>query len=292
MKSFHRLGIITVIAFGLLVALTPQASRADQGDERGSVVQVSTPVYHPNFSQFQPSFGTYDYTVSWQGIPAAEASISVEQEGLFYRIIASAKTYSGIDLLYKLRYRAEGLISALDLSPVKTIIDQRENSTFKNTQITFQPNGEIISVRSKNGKDATVERLNTDNFTLDPFAAAFLARSLDWNIGDTKEFDTYNGKTRYIISLTAQDRKTLSVNGEKRDVWEIVPRVRMAGSTENHKKLRQAKIYVTADSRREVLQIVSSVFIGSVKTTLDSFTPSTRSPVTQVAQNAQRIIVK
>lgn len=274
------------------VVVRPMSGRADDAPPEDNVAKVTTPVYHPDFSEFQPAFGRYDYTVSWQGIPAAEASISIEQEGLQFRIVADARTYSGIDLFYKLRYRAEGLISAVDLSPIKTIIDQRENSTVKNTQISFLENGEIQSVRSKNGKDPKFERLNTENFTLDPFSAAFLARSLDWKIGDTKEFDTYNGKTRYIISLTARDKVKMTVNGEQRDVWEIVPHVSLAGSTEQHKKLREAKIYVTADARREVLQIVSSVFIGSVKTTLDSFTPSTRSPVTHVAQGNERYIIK
>ncbi|MBN8549498.1 MAG: DUF3108 domain-containing protein [Deltaproteobacteria bacterium] len=266
---------------------------ADQGDTTTApVAKVTTPVYHPEASDFAPPLGKYDYTVSWEGIPAAEASISVEQEGLHYRIVADARTYSGVDLLYTLRYRAESLISAIDYSPIKTIIDQRENSTKRSTQISFRDNGDIETVRSKNGKDTVVQTLNTDNFTLDPFSASFLARSLDWKVGDTREFDTFNGKTRYIISLTAKDKVNMKVNGVERPVWVIVPGVRSADTNQPNKKLREAKIYVTADSKREVLQIVSSVFIGSVKTTLDTFTPSKRSPVTHVAQENQNHILK
>lgn len=282
------------LAFGLLTPMVgvSEESGPQLGADQASVEKVSTPVYHPNLSQFQPHFGTYEYTVSWQGIPAAEATIKVEQEGLRYRIIADARTYSGIDIFYKLRYRAEGLISAVDLTPIKTIIDQRENRTVKNTQISFLENGEIESVRSRNGKNAEVKRISTENFTLDPFSAAFLARSLDWKVGDTREFDTFNGKTRYVITLTARDKVKMSINGETRDVWEIVPGVREAGDSKPHKKLREAKIYVTADEHREVLQIVSSVFVGSVKTTLDSFTPSQSSPATHFAKGSERIIIK
>lgn len=290
MKNFFRvLSSVLVLSLGLGL---PAALFADEAEPDGlESAKVSTPVYHPDLADFQPAFGKYEYTVSWEGIPAAEATISVEQEGMRYRIIADARTYSGIDLLYTLRYRAESLISAVDFSPIKTIIDQRENSTKKSTQISFLENGDIETVRSKNGKDTTVEKFSTDNFTLDPFSASFLARSLDWKVGDTRQFDTFNGKTRYIITLTAKEKVSMRVNGEEREVWVIVPGVRNA-KNEPNKKLREAKIYVTADAKREILQIVSSVFIGSVKTTLDTFTPSTRSPVTHVAQGSQRYFLK
>ena len=284
MSGFVALCLGAVLP-GISLADTPQPFAADAG-------KVSTPVYLPGSDDFHPPLGKYDYTVSWEGIPAAEASISVEQEGLHYRIIADARTYSGIDLLYTLRYRAESLISSIDFTPIKTIIDQRENSTKKSTQISFLENGDIETVRSKNGKDTVVETLNTENFTLDPFSASFLARSLDWKVGDTREFDTFNGKTRYIITLTAKDKVTMDVNGEERPVWVIVPGVRSADTNKPNKKLREAKIYVTADSKREVLQIVSSVFISSVKTTLDTFTPSTRTAVTHVAKENQTHFLK
>lgn len=84
-------------------------------------VKVLTPVYHPDSAEIDFPLGTYNYTVSWQGIPAADVAVDIEQESLHYRIGVSAKTYSGIDL-YKLRYRAQGLISAIDFFPVRTII--------------------------------------------------------------------------------------------------------------------------------------------------------------------------
>lgn len=289
MKTF---GSVLTAVFTLALAFAaPRLAVAVDEESDLLNAKVNTPVYHPDLQEFQPNFGRYDYTVSWEGIPAAECSVTIEQEGMRYRLIAEARTYSGIDLLYKLRYRAESLISALDFSPIKTIIDQRENSTKKSTQISFLENGEIETVRSKNGTDTKVERVSTDNFTLDPFSASFIARSLDWKVGDTREFDTFNGKSRYIITLTAREKVRMKVNGEDRDVWVIVPGVRNT-KNEPNKKLREAKIYVTADTKREVLQIVSKVFIGSVKTTLDTFTPSTRSPVTHVAQGSQRFFLK
>ena len=274
--------------FFALAALPAFSHPVYAGEEpTADQVQVSTPVYRPEFSQFDPPLGTYSYTVSWQGIPAASAELSVAQDDMYYRIVASARTYSGVDLFYRLRYRAEGLISSYDLSPVKTIIDQSENSRIKNTQITFGPDDSVFAVRSSQPKnEVKVLNFKPNNFMLDPFSAAFLARSLPWEKGETKQFDCFNGKSRYLVSLTAEDRVTMMVNNQSRDVWVIVPKVINLTSQEQTKKLRRAKIYVTADKAREVLQIVSEVFIGSVTTKLASFIPAEQAaPAVRVARS-------
>jgi hypothetical protein len=256
-------------------------------------VSVSTPAYQPDFSKFRMTLGTYEYKVSWEGIEAADAAVTITQEGMRYRMVVTAKTYSGIDLFYSLRYRAEGLVSSVDLQPLRTLIDQRENRTHKNTQIEFLGPGNIRSVRSKNGGEVAVTTIDTGNFTLDPLSAGLLARSLPWSVGTTYDFDAFNGKTRYLISLKAESEEVIRVNGIEKKVWVIAPQVRFVGNNEAHKKLRKAKIYVTADDKREILKIVSSVFIGSVTTALEAFTPATAGGValTQVAAR-ERVLLQ
>lgn len=252
-------------------------------------VEITTPVYQVDQSDYRPKTGSYLYKVTWQGIPAAEATLTVKDEGTTLRIKLAAKTYQGIDLLYRLRYFAEGRISSHDFLPISTIIDHRENSKHRQIFIDFNSEGEIKSVRTQAGKEDQVIEFKPNNFTLDPFSAAFLARGLDWEIGETKEFDTFNGKSRYLIELTALEKIKMMVNDQMRDVWIISPRVTNLTNPANSKKLRAAKIYVTADKERDVLQIVSSVFIGSVKTKLVSFTPSTEYPSGAMASKADEI---
>jgi hypothetical protein len=62
-----------------------------------------------------------------------------------------------------------------------------------------------------------------------------------------------------------------------RKVIVITPRVRNLSTTKPRSKLREAFIYVTDDDQREVLKIVSSVFIGSVTTEMESFVSSEES---------------
>ena len=149
------------------------------------LVKITTPTYKPDMSEFNPPLGTYTYTVGWEGIPAATATISVDKSDGNYRVIATAKTARAIDLFYKLRYRAEGLLSGTDLQPIRSVIDEQENSKIKNAQITFFEDGHIEAVRATKGRPAVVMNFSPDNFTLEPFSAAFIARGIDWNVGDT-----------------------------------------------------------------------------------------------------------
>ena len=252
------------------------------------LVRITTPKYHPEDSNFNPRLGSYEYSVGWEGINAASCTLKIARQGDTYVVDAAARTYSGVDLLYKLRYEAVGVISAKDLTSINLDIDHRENSRQKKISIDFTPNlKNIHAVRSKgeNDPDKKVLSFTTDNFTLDPIAAVFLARSLKWKVGDSKQFDVFNGKSRYIISLTAIERKSIYYQGEQRPVIVITPQVRNLTTTKPRSKLRQAFIYVSDDESRDVLRIESSVFIGRVITELDSFTPesaATRPPVQMV----------
>ena len=264
----------------LLCLLGPVRAIAE--DVKAELVKISTPTYSPELRGFSPAIGEYVYDVSWQGIPAAEARISVSREGGNLRIVTTARTYRAIDIFYKMRYRAESLLSSTDYLPEQVVIEQTENSKVKTTRINFEDNGEIFAVRSQKGKDdITVVRFLSDNFTLEPVAAAFLARSLNWKVGDTRSFDIFNGKSRYLIELTAEAIEQMDVNGVERDVFVIVPRVKNLTSPGQEKKLKSAKLYVTADGSRDIVKIVSSAFVGSVTTELEEFVPLSSPPVVE-----------
>lgn len=274
-----------ILTFLFIAVLSTASAFAQQAIEIDpGFIDPQAPSYHAYEADFQPRFGTYTYQVSWNGIPAAEAQLSVDGDPFRYRLVATARTYSAIDLLYRLRYRAEGVLSAFDMSPISTTMVQQENSKKKEYSINFFPGGRVESIRVQSGKPDELIRFSSSNVTLDPFGAAFLARTLDWEEGETKQFDTFNGKTRYLISLTAQGKETISFNGEEKECWVIVPGVTKMVNNEPQHKLKSAKIYMTNDHNRDVLKIVSSVFIGSVTTKLTNFDPSPLSPPMVMAQ--------
>ncbi|RJP89598.1 MAG: DUF3108 domain-containing protein [Desulfobacteraceae bacterium] len=237
-------------------------------------VKITTPAYSPSLS-FKPQMGIYAYSVSWNGIPAASAELEVTRNGDNYELKARARTAKAIDIIYKLRYHSETVISAKTLKPKHSVSVTKANSREKRTELDFLPNGEIHSIqKDKKGGQETLQ-FDPDNLTLDPYSAGFLALSQDWKAGDKRQFDTFNGKHRYLIELTALEETEIEVNGKIRKAVVIRPTVKKLTTTDpDPKKLREARIYISTDDSREILKISSDVFIGSVNTDLESFTPA------------------
>jgi hypothetical protein len=253
-------------------------------------IDVVTPVYRPDFGKFQLPQGTYTYEVSWQGIPAARATLDVFRDGAVYRVETKARTNSAIDLLYKLRFEAEAAFSSESFVPRYSYSAKHENSKSGDTTIKFLPDGYVSAVRTEKGKDPKYLKFQPRNFMLDPFSAAFLARSLKWRMGETKYFDTFNGKTRYLIALTALDKVSMTVNGQVKPVWVISPKVTKLTEKKDDKKLRKAFIYVTDDKARDILQIKSEVFVGTVTTKLVSYSAMPEATAVVKAQRPQKVI--
>lgn len=269
---------------GVLSAFGGTSAYAQSWEEL-STPPVSTPRYLPAFEKFDLREGTYTYVISWQGIPAAEASISVSTQGpaadagISSRILVvnTAKTYNPIGLFYRLRFRAETLMNKATFVPEVYSVHQRENSREKELRVAFGEDGAIKAVRVQRDKGEMKRvRLISNNDTLDPVSAAFLARSQPWNIGDVRTFDIFNGKSRYLIHLTAVKSAQVDAEGALRSAIMIVPRVQNLVTPDQAKKLREARIFLSDDRARDILLIESEVFVGTVKTRLKSFVPLVR----------------
>lgn len=235
-------------------------------------VKIATPEYSPELSEFTPKLGRYVYRVSWQGIPAGTVDLDLKRNGDDYQITASARSAKAIDYVYKLRYRTEAVISAQTLMPKRSVAVTNENARKKKIELEFFKNGEIQSVYiNHHGKRKSI-KFDPGNFTLDPFSTAFLALSMDWKVGDQRQFDTYNGRNRYLIELTAFDQVDLTLNGMVRKAIVISPNITKL-TEEETKKLRNARIYISMDNSREILKISSDLFFGTVDTDMVSFVP-------------------
>ncbi|MFO8112543.1 MAG: DUF3108 domain-containing protein [Desulfosalsimonadaceae bacterium] len=271
-KTLIYLLSITLMAIVFLAGNAVYADRIP-ADE----VEIVTPVYSPEPENFTPRFGEYVYAVSWQGIPAGTLEIRLAQSGNDYRIEASARTNKFIDFFYKLRFNTEAFVSAATLHPRSSVYDSRQNKRRERTKIEFLPGGEIHSTHEDHRGTVKELRFQPNNLTLDPFSAVFLALSLTWEVGDTRVFDTFTGKSRYLVELTAVEKTTISVKGSDREAVVISPRVKnltRKDPSEGEDKLRGARIYVSTDPSREILRISGDVFIGTVDTEMISFLPS------------------
>lgn len=264
--------LLAKYTFVLTLSLILFCSQAQAQTILAGDIKISTPTYKP---KIHPLLGTYTYEVSWQGIPAAEVKVGVEKPADEYQIWTRVRTYGLVDIFYKLRYNADATLNAADFQPQRSYFYHRENSRIKETTLTFGGDGVIRSVHINRGVKQDYS-FNPENFTLDPFSASFIARGVNWSKGASFQFDAFNGKSRYLITLTATDLVTERFGKRIEKVWVIEPHVKNLTSTKPS-KLRHAHIYLTADDRREIIEIESEVWIGSVRTKLISFEPSTKS---------------
>jgi hypothetical protein len=239
-------------------------------------IRVQTEKYVPQTDSFRK--GVYEYEVSWQGIPVASATIDIRDREIdssrAYFVEANARTNKVIGVFYKLRHTSDSLFYQKDFRPIRFSLQQTENSRKKSSEIVFGEDGEIRSVLEKNGKVEEARQFFSDNQTLDPISAAFLARSIPIEVGQRASFDVYNAKNRYLISFKVVAVEDLSLPGQaqKRKAYKVIPTLRKLTDTEGEKRFRKAEIWIAADDTRDVLKIESEVFVGSVSAYMKSFT--------------------
>lgn len=272
-KKFEKLFFLAALS---LVALVLQAQPLSAVKIRADQVRISTPVYAPADS-FNPLMGRYCYSVSWNGIPAGSAELDLVRTDDNYEIRASAQSARGIDLLYKLRYESETILAADTFKPKQSFSVTTTNSRKKTIELEFLPSGEILSRRKEQQGRVKTLRFNPGNFTLDPYSAGFLALSQEWKVGDSRRFDMFSGKSRYLITFLATEQTELTVNGKVRPAIVLIPTVKKLTDTDDaaeDKKMRRARIYISADQHREILKISSDLLFGSVDAELTGFTPA------------------
>jgi hypothetical protein len=278
-SALHSAALLLRVALiGALIAPPVQIANAEYIPP--SKVVVRTKAYQPQQTNFP--LGSYDYEVSWQGIPVGAATVRV---GTTHRdgkkmldVEATARSGGIVSLFYKLRHRSESIFSAQELKPVAFLSQQTENSRFTNLAITFSPNG-LISAKVTKGKldtEGNTEEVSfkSENATFDPISAAFLARSLPMDPAHDVSLDVFNGRDRYLITLHAVGRERINVEGKAYDTFKIEPSVQKLTDTEGEKRVRKVYLWLSTD-RREVLKVESNVRLGAVSAKLVRFVPDT-----------------
>jgi len=246
------------------------------------LVNIKTEAYKPGKTDFPR--GTYEYSIDWQGIPVGRASIitreSLPPVGLsgghpLLSVMARATTSSVISIFYKLVHVSESTFYADSLKPISFYSMQTENSKTKSREVSFDPDGHIKSALWKKGNPNPEEQYDftSQNATFDPISAAFLARTLPVEIGKEFSFDVFNGKHRFLITLSVEGTEQISVGGQVREAYRVIPKVKKLTDTEGEKRLRKAILWISTEPSREVLRLKSEVAVGSVNAELKRFVP-------------------
>ncbi len=270
--NFFRRYLFTAL-MGLSLSLFTVPSQADYihpGD-----VKVQTVVYKPGAGEL--TSGTYHYKVTWQGVPVADAEIEVypvSSPSSPVRVVARTKTKGLVAAFYKMKHHSESMFERGTFRPVHFSSNQKERRKEKFREVDFKRDGLVRSARWREGRAKTVQEFRPENPLFDPISAAFLAKSLDLSVGKKVSFDVFNGKHRYLIDFEVEKLERIKVKGQSVEAFKVVPSVQKLTDTEGEKKLKSAALWITADDRREILKVSSSVYIGSVVAKFDKFVAS------------------
>jgi len=224
-------------------------------------------------SQFHPKFYPFDkgervlYQGSWLGIPVASAEIQMTPVFVngkkFYQAKVQASTWKYLELIWKMRDSVESVFDSENMQPHRFVFRQRENRRKIDTTASFDPNTKKWAVHRQDGAKVNDYEF-VSPYTLDPISAVYLARSIDFKIGDTLRLEVFGGKSRYLVILDIVGKERITVKNSSFDAYKIVPRVWNITSSGYADRMREATVWISADEKRQPLRIVSKAFVGSV----------------------------
>ena len=74
------------------------------------------------------------------------------------------------------------------------------------------------------------------------------------------------------------EKVTLEIAGQRREAWANAPAIENLTRPEKTPKLESPLLFISTDEKRELLKIESKVFVGSMRITLEKFTPKQVQP--------------
>ena len=207
------------------------------------------------------------YEASWSGIPVASAEIHASSMLVhgkrFYEVKVQARTWRYLELIWKMRDSIESVFEAQTFQPHRFVFRQRENRKKVDTTALFDPGAKKWVVHRRQG-DKIKEYEFVSSRTFDPISATYLARSLDWKVGDTLQIEVFGGGSRYLVTLDVVGKEPITVKAGVFDAYKIIPRVANLARSGYAARVREATAWISADERRRPLKMISQVFIGSV----------------------------
>ena len=222
------------------------------------------------------------YHARWNGIPVGTAEVRavpiVSDGKKFYRVRVEAQTSKVLDLVWKMRDTISSTFDAHVLAPSRFVFNQRENSRVIDTNATYNPATKQWFVdRREPGKKPRIQRFESSN-TLDPVTAVYLARSVDFKVGDKLLFNVFGGRSRYLLELAVQSKEPVTLeSGKTIDAYKIVPKVTNLSKKGYASRMNDASIWISADERRMPVKLTSKIFVGTVQMELVQDRAGTRS---------------
>jgi Protein of unknown function (DUF3108) len=262
-----RSKLSVIISIGVVLGCI--AAYAGQAGEP-MIKPESVPVYHPKTLPFEAGEKGI-YRASWNGmfsVATAEVqTVPMVVDGKkVFQVRVEAKTSKVLDLIWKMRDTISSTFDAKAFSPSRYTFNQKENSRVINTDARLDPTTKRWSVnRQQVGKRAKIYEFESQN-TLDPITAVYLARSVDFKVGDRLYFKIFGGRYRYLLELFVEKKEPVSLeSGKTVEAFRVIPRIQNITKNGYASRLNDATIWLSADERRLPIKLSSKIVFGSVQ---------------------------
>jgi hypothetical protein len=252
-----------LLTFAVLIAVAfSQAAEAP-------ITAVSVPTYKPKFHPFEAG-ETQLYRAHWNGmISVATAEITAKPIVIdgkkAYQVKVQAKSSKVLDLIWKMRDTITSTFDAKALAPSRFTFRQRENSKVIDTEALYNESSKRWDV-TRNERGTKLKRYEFDSQnTLDPITAVYLARSIDFKVGDRLYFKVFGGKYQYLLELRIDGKEPVKLpSGKSVEAYKIIPFVQNLAKDGYASRFNEATVWISADERRLPIKISSKIYVGSI----------------------------
>ena len=244
----------------------------------------------PRYTPGPPPFDcgeTLVYSASWEGIPAAEARISVAYPKVnpdHWTGQMTINTSKVVDPLYRMRDFFRENFDRNSLQPDDIYIVQHEKSRLDEWRGSFDHDAHLFTAVKTNRAGRTWIRRFSGGDPWGPFSGAMLALSQPLTIGQRYVYDLFSGGNRYVLAFTVVRRERITTALGTFDSLRIEPEVVWLSEGSFRNDATSTTVWVTADRHHLPLRIESAVYIGSVRadhTRVIGASPPAGSPVAQ-----------
>ncbi|MSP38120.1 MAG: DUF3108 domain-containing protein [Deltaproteobacteria bacterium] len=257
--------LITVLC-AFLSALPIRAAQAPQAL---MMKLEAVPVYQPHTLPSERGKKEV-YRATWNGmfsvaIAEVQTTQTVVDGKKVINVRVDAKTSRALDLIWKMRDVILSTFDAKNLEPVHYNFSQRENSRVIDTDAKYDAGTKQWKVyRTQVGHRTRDYRFESNN-TLDPISAIYLARSIDFKVGDRLYFKLFGGRYRYLLELFIEKKEMVELeSGKSIEAFRILPRVQNTTKKGYAGRLNEAVIWISADERRLPVKLSSKIVFGTV----------------------------
>jgi len=209
---------------------------------------------------------SYRYRVTWNGIPAAQATVRftehLAQEPSITWVWVELRTNRFVDLFWSLRAQSWADIDAGTLRPRHFTFDRRINGKPELTQVEADSEGLLTGRYARPWRYRLIEV--NDASVLDPMAATLRVRQALPAVGASHTYNVFTGEARYRIEMRRYASETINVPAGRFSAARIEPVIWRVDQAGPDTRVRHLTLWVTDTPPHTLVRVRSEVFIGAL----------------------------